>query len=191
MKRTACALIVLLASGIALGQSTHELRMNAIWGAVRERVDRQNDKWFDDGDYPRCIQALLIAQPLFPSDYEIATSLGWLLESIQVPDQALAVYSRYRKDNPNDADAAEPEATFYFKRKAYAKVPPLLEPTLNAAKRPHPNSFRILAHAYERLGQLRDSKRIWELYLESAPNDEAAKRNLSRVVGKIERGSTS
>ena len=158
-------------------------RIQAIWQAAHDRIVQQNDYWFDEGDFPRTIQALRMMTAVWPYDYESATNLGWLLESTDQYDEALAVYIRYGKENPQDPDAAYPEANFYFMKKAYAKVPPLLEPAL--AKKPHPNCYRILAHSYERLGLLKDSARVWNDYIALAPKDTAAKNNLARVERKM------
>lgn len=158
-------------------------RSQTIWDAAHNRFVDQLDYWFEDGDYPRCIQLLRVLNDLEPANYEVATDLGWLLESTEEPDAALAIYVRFRKDNPNDPDAGLPEADFYFKKKMYAKVPPLLEEAL--AMKPHANVFRRLAHAYERLGLLADSKRVWTQYLAINPSDEPAKANLRRVEERI------
>lgn len=158
-------------------------RVNAIWQHALGRLNLQNDYWFDAGDFPRTIQTLRMMNSVYPDDYEVATNLGWLLESTDQFDEALVVYIRFGKENADRPDAAYPEANFYFMQKAYAKVPPLIEPTLE--RKPHPNSFRILAHAYERLGMLQDSARVWKSYSAMAPWDEAAKNNLRRVENKM------
>lgn len=163
-------------------------RMNAIWRIAHERLELQNDYWFDAGDFPRAIQSLRVMNAVYQSDYEVATNLGWLLESTEAWDEALVVYIRYGKENAGDPDAAYPEANFYFMKKAFAKVPPLIEPTIS--KKPHPNSFRILAHAYDRIGMLKDSARVWKAYIELAPKDEAAKVNLKRVENKMKGNAT-
>jgi tetratricopeptide (TPR) repeat protein len=168
------------------GQAMVRQRMGEIWGTALVRLETQTDKWFDDGDFPRCIQTFRLMTSIYPNDYEIATNLGWLLESTEEDNEALAAYIRYERDNPDDPDAPWPQANFYFKKKLYAKVPPLLEPTLKHRKNPHPNSFRLLAHSYEKLNLLRDSKRVWEKLLTITPEDEAAKRNLERVNRKLQ-----
>lgn len=160
-------------------------RVNAIWNRMIDRFNVQNDRWFEDGDFPRNIQLLRVMNGLFPDDWEVATNLGWLLESTENDAEALSVYVRFRLENPTYADATFPEANFYFRHRAYAKVPALIEPSLNL--KPHANSFRILAHSYERLGMLADSRRVWEAYIKLNPNDDPAKNNLRRVMGKIER----
>lgn len=158
-------------------------RVAEIWSFAEQRASRQTDTWFRGGDYPRSIQLLRLRAELNPSDYEINGDLGWMLSNVRAFDEALAVYVRFRQRNPQNPDAPYLEANFYFQRKAYAKVPPLLEPTL--PRNPHPNSYRLLAHSYERLGLLADSQRTWRRYLDRVPSDEAAKNNLRRVEGKI------
>lgn len=158
-------------------------RQQSIWNAAHNRFVDQLDYWFEDGDYPRCIQLLRVLSDLEPENYHLATDLGYLLESIEEHDEALAVYVRLRKDNPKDPDATFPEANFYFKKKIYAKVPALLEPSI--MMKPHANSFRILGHSYERMGLLMEAKRVWTAYLAANPNDDPARNNLRRINDKI------
>ncbi len=158
-------------------------RVNQIWEMADSRASQIMDIWFKDGEFPKCIQILKFRAEIFPDNYEIYTDLGWMQENTEHYDEALATYVRFKKQNAQNPDAPYPEAQFYFIKKLYAKVPPLLEPTLDA--KPHPDSFRILAHSYERMGLLEDSKRIWTKYLSINPNDDAAKNNLTRVEKKM------
>lgn len=187
MRRALILAGILAAFTVAPAQKLDSKRMNSIWSAANDRFSRQTDAWFEDGDFPRVVQLLRMHYELDPSDIEIATNLGWMLENIELNEEALAVYIGLRTKNPKDPDAAFPEANFYFLKKAYAKVPPILEPTMK--NKPHPNSFRVLAHSYERMKMYADSKRIWEHYLTVDPRDEAAKVNLARVNKKLT-GST-
>lgn len=185
----ALAMLVVAGSAVAKGGVPpwrQDQRSQTIWNAAHNRFVDQLDYWFEDGDYPRCIQLLRVLNDIEPDNYDIATDLGYMLESTEEPDAALAVYVRFRKENTSNPDSAFPEANFYFKTKSFAKVPPLLEPTLT--QKPHPNSYRLLGHSYEKLGLLADSKRVWTQYLTVNPNDEAAKNNLRRVNDKILKG---
>ncbi|MCB8932421.1 MAG: tetratricopeptide repeat protein [Fimbriimonadaceae bacterium] len=172
------------------GAQLDPTRMRVIDGAIHDRLSTQGDVWFEAGDYLKSIQSLRAAQSLDPADYEIATDLGWMLENVLAWDEALATYVRYRKSNPNDPDAAYPEANFYFMKKSYLEIPALLEPMLKMARPPHANTFRILAHAYDRLGLFADSKRVWDQLLAVDPNDEAAKVNLKKVEAKLKGGTS-
>jgi len=158
-------------------------RLDAIWAAADDRVTQQTSIWFDDGDYPKCIHMLVIQSTYAPSDYEAVTNLGWMQENVEDWDGALATYKLYLKNNPQDKDRALPEATYLFNRKRYSEVPPLLEPVLKL--NPHPNNYRILAHAYEKLKKYDDAKRVWLKYIAIAPNDDTAKANLARDEKKL------
>ncbi|MCX7800644.1 MAG: tetratricopeptide repeat protein [Fimbriimonadales bacterium] len=165
---------------------TPEQREQALWTTVHNRFTLQMDVWFNDGDFPRCIQLLRIMHAKDPHDYETVTDLGWMLGNIQKHDEELALYQKYRAMYPDDKEAPYPEAEFYFRRRQYDKVIPLLEPVL--PKRPHPNSYRMLAHSYDRTGRPEEAARVWREYLKVNPNDETAKRNLKRVEEKIAGG---
>jgi Tetratricopeptide repeat. len=118
-----------------------------------------------------------------PHDYETVTDLGWMLGNIQREDEEVELYRQYRLRYPEDKEAPYPEAEFYFRKKQYDKVIPLLEPVIG--KKPHPNSYRMLAHSYDRTGRLEDARRVWQTYLQLHPDDETAKKNLRRVEEKI------
>ncbi|HRK21413.1 MAG TPA: hypothetical protein PLX06_06375 [Fimbriimonadaceae bacterium] len=181
--RLLCLAALTALTAIAPAAKPDSQRLNAIWRHVYDRMEKQNDAWFDQGDFPRCIQSLRLMNSVFPTDYESATSLGWLLESTEQYDEALIAYIKFGKDNLGHPEGPYPEANFYFMRRLYAKVPALLEPTIK--QKPHPNSYRILAHSYEKLGLLADSKRVWDTYIELSPDDGAAKNNRARVEKKI------
>ncbi len=184
MKWLLIAIGVVCLVPVSFAGQPSKARMDRIWKAANDRMVEQNDHWFKKGDFPRAIQLMRYQVELAPWDYEAVTNLGWLLESTKQYDEALAVYIKFRLRNKSNVEAAFPEADFYFKRRAYAKVPPLLEPTI--AKKPHPNSYRTLAHSYERLGLLKDSQRVWEGLIKLTPDDGAAKLNLDRVKKKLQ-----
>lgn len=172
-------LLAVVSSAFAAPTEVETPRMKAIWAAAFNRSTEQIDMWFEAGDFPRCVQLLRVLYEIRPSDYEAATNLGYMLKSTDAYDEELAVYVRFRRENPKDPDAPFPEANFYFERKVYAKIPALLEPSLKL--KPHGNSYRRLAHAYERLGLVSDAARVWTEFLHVSPNDEPAKNNLKRV----------
>jgi|GEM_PF-621777 len=167
----------------AASQPTPAQREEALWTSVHNRFTLQMDVWFNDGDFPRCIQLLRVMHAKDPHDYETVTDLGWMLGNIQREDEEVELYRQYRLRYPEDKEAPYPEAEFYFRKKQYDKVIPLLEPVIG--KKPHPNSYRMLAHSYDRTGRLEDARRVWKTYLKFHPDDETAKKNLRRVEEKI------
>jgi tetratricopeptide (TPR) repeat protein len=143
----------------------------------------QHDDWFQSGEYPACIQLLKFEAEKWPSDEDIWTDLGWMQENIEHWDGALETYKKFLKNNPQDPDAALPEALYFDRKKDFAKIPALLEPEIK--RECHPDNFRILARAYEKLKQYKSSIRVWNVYLKRAPTDGAAKMNLARVEKKL------
>lgn len=174
---------LLVAAASHAASAKNDPRVDLIWSIAHNKVVDQIDVWWDAGDYPRIVQLQRLSYNIDPTDYEVATDLGWMLENVEQYDEALAVYVDFRKQNPEDPDSAYPEANFYFRQKAYAKVPSLLEPRLKA--KPHRLTYQTLAHSYERMDMLADSQRVWKSLIQLAPNDTTAKGNLKRVESKI------
>lgn len=185
MKRIWGVLVLAVVASSSFAQGASPSRVDAIWNHAVDRLNSQMDTWFEDGDFPRVINMCKVMYALYPSDFDIATNLGWMLENVEKWDEALAVYIKFRTENPRDPDAAWPEANFYYMKKAYQKIPPILEPTIKMSAKPHPNSYRTLAHAYERMNQLQDSKRVWMQMIQVFPKDLPAKNNLTRVEKKL------
>ncbi|MBI1756230.1 MAG: hypothetical protein HYR64_03885 [Fimbriimonas ginsengisoli] len=188
MRATFVFVLVVVATLACAQGGAEPSRVDAIMDVAFNWMDRQVDIWYEDGDYPRDVQLLRMQNALRPSDYGIADTLGYMLENVERMDEALAVYVGFRKANAAQADGPFPEANFYFQQKLYAKVPALLEPSL--ALKPHANSFRVLAHSYERLNLLSDSERVWKAYLALAPGDDPARKNLARVQQKLKSAPT-
>lgn len=159
-------------------------RLAEIWDQVDTRFARQIDFWFDDGEFPKAIQGLFIQYAYAPNDYEVVTNLGFLLESSARADEALDAYNLFIKNNPKDPDAPFPAGNLYFKKKDYAKTVQVLAPSLGKGK-PHPNSYRIVARAYEKMGNYKKAIETWEKQLKAFPDDLPAQANIRRVKAKI------
>ncbi|MEJ5171158.1 MAG: hypothetical protein WHU10_09230, partial [Fimbriimonadales bacterium] len=114
---------------------TPQQREEALWTSVHNRFTLQMDVWFNDGDFPRCIQLLRVMHARDPHDYETVTDLGWMLGNIERKDEELELYRQYRLRYPDDKEAPYPEAEFHFRQRQYEKVIPLLEPVIG--KKPH------------------------------------------------------
>lgn len=184
MKRAIIFSLLFAVAAIGSAQKGPD-RTEEIWDAVNNRFVRQLDVWFDDGEFPRCVQLLRAQAMLYPDDYDIATNLGWMQENLEKWDEAIASYERYRKQNPKDPNRGLPEAEYYFRKKQYAKIPALLEPTVKDKPYPHPNAFRVLGLSYEKLGKLKDAERVMKKFIALSPNDGAAKNNLRRIQKKL------
>jgi len=181
-------IVLLTVAAFAAHAGADQARENVIWNTAHNRIVPQMNNWFNDGDFPRCIQLLRIMHDLDPHDYTTTTDLGWMLGNVELPDQELELYQEYRQAYPKDPEAAYPEGQFYFLKKQYAKVPGIIAPTLEL--KPHPNSYRILAHSYESLGKLAEAKAVWEKLIADYPHEQAiatSRLNLKRVEQKLQK----
>lgn len=183
----------MVAFGAGLGCAQFEKMMatpgaEAMTRAVYSRTGVEKDALFDDGNFPAAIELLNWEVLWRPKDYDAVTSLGWMYGNIERKDLELAVYVRFKEAFPDWAEAYYPEAEFYFKARVYKPTLALLEHSLTLGNTPHPNSFRLLAHSYDRLGFYEESLRTWNRLLEIDPNDAAAKVNRDKVKAKIPEG---
>lgn len=158
-------------------------RLNEIWEHVDNRVITQLDVWFELGEFPLSASLLNVQYRYEPDNEDTMTNYGWMLENIEQIKEAREVYVEYIKGHPNDADAPFALAFSYSKERDYANVVKILEPTMT--KTPHPNSYRLLAKAYERLKRDKDAIRIWELQLKAFPGDQTVMMNIKRVKARM------
>lgn len=160
-----------------------------VLGAMANRLGAQNDVWFSDGDFPSIIQLLRFEVDWTPENYEAQSSLGWMYGNTEQFELELATYIRFRDMFPGDPEAAYPLGEFYFRRRAYSQAVSVLAGTIDGEVKPHANSYRLLAHAYDRLGMWKESLAVWDAYLKLNPADGAAIRNRGRVADKLKGGS--
>ncbi len=150
------------------------------------RIGQQRDAWFAKGNFPAAIHLISFEVQWRPYDYEAVTNLGWMYGNIERPDLELAVYTRFAETFPNDPEGWYPLAEFYYMLKQYRQVITYLEPTMAMERKPHANSYRLLAHSYDRLGYFKQAVETWDRYLAINPDDAAAKNNRDRVAKKLD-----
>lgn len=185
------AVVVLATQGFAqFEKMTSTPGAKKITESAYWRISTEKNELFSDGEFPLAIHILSWEIEWRPNDYESVTDLGWMYGNIERWDLELATYIRFRKAFPEWAEAYYPEAQFYFNKRVFKPVVTLLEPTLAFDVKPHPNSYRILAHSYDRLGFYKESLQTWEAYLKLAPDDAAAKVNRDKVKNKVSNGGS-
>lgn len=147
-------------------------RVDQIIDKVIERLDSESDNIFERGDFPKTIQIVRIRMELYPSDEETTTNLIFLLRSVLDESGALALAKRYKDENPQNPDRALAEAQLYWQWRQYSRIPKVLLPDINRIPAPHQNTFRMLGHAYGRMGFESEALKVWEMALKAYPGDE-------------------
>lgn len=167
-------------------------RMGRIEGAFQDRLNAETSELFDNGEFPRAIGVLMVQTRYWPTDYERATDLIWMLGNIRDRPRELGEAAWFRITNSENPDAWYPEAQVHFMDRAYPAVVPLLTRAVQVSQRTgrplQPNGWRLLAHSYDRVGLLDLSLRTWDEYIRLAPDDLAAQRNRERVAQKLAEG---
>jgi hypothetical protein len=160
-----------------------------IEGAFQARLTSEVSQLFEDGDFPRATQIINVQTRHWPDDYERATDLIWMHGNMEQWSLELGEAARFRILNSGDPDAWYPEAQIHFMDRAYAYVIPIMAQAAKISRetgRPlHPNGYRILAHAFNRLQMHAQSLEVWDEYLKLAPDDEAGKRNREAVARRL------
>ena len=161
-------------------------RISEIWDHVDNRLVTQSDVWFERGEFPMCISMLRVQYAYSPNDQDVMSSLGWMLENVEQIDDARGVYIDFSKNNPDNADAIFSLGFSYYNKKDFDNTIKFLEPSLT--KNPSPNTYRILAKAYEKKGKFSDAVRVWEVELKRFPGEPTAIANIKRVKAKMGSG---
>ena len=168
---------------------TTEDRVNEIVYHTIVRASGDADTAFDVGAFPLATQNLTYLSYFAPSSEKVVSDLIFMLLNIDRWDQLIVVGQRYADNNPNDPDAGLPLAERLFAlRTMYPRVVSLLEPRIHLETKPHPNSYRVLAHSYSRMGLHADAVRVWEELLKFKPDDVAALRNLEKEKQRVKGG---
>lgn len=163
------------------------LRIQRLKTTMNDRFTAQGDAWFKDGHYLRVIELYRVRAELYPQ-YETAWSdLSWMLFNVKDLDGQLSTAVKFKEQNPDLADAAFMEGNWYFQKKAYLKTIEILEPTIWMKPAPHPNSFRVLAQAYRRIGMLEHAIKVWKEQLRLYPDDPTARANLQRAEEELKK----
>jgi tetratricopeptide (TPR) repeat protein len=183
----------LLVAAAALAWSG-QAQQNPVLEAARAWMVDQNDEWYDDGEYLIVVQNLRTLCEEDPSDEDRWSDLVWMLGNVEDYAGQVAASARYRELNPDKADAAYYLAQFYFLRRAYARIPELMEPVVRSQPPPHPNCFRFLTNSYQRMGFFEDALRVVEEHIKAYPQDVTARAKrdgLERQLAERRMNSTT
>jgi tetratricopeptide (TPR) repeat protein len=122
---------------------------------------------------------MMRADPAFPESYSAG---GWLLENLGRKDEALVVYREGVRAVPNDWRPLHDLGYFYFQQKRYPEAIETLEKA--ASHKPPAFVWHVLAHSFEKSGNVARSIATWRRCLELYPDDGAAGHNLRRLEGR-------
>ncbi|GIV15691.1 MAG: hypothetical protein KatS3mg022_1126 [Armatimonadota bacterium] len=157
-------------------------RIDAIFDGMVDRCIVQMDKWWHDGQHEHLINMTYFVIAFDPHNLSLYENAGWLLWSSNRDDEAVALYQRGLRNNPNTYDMYyELGQYYYIRKKDYAKAREYLE---QAIKFPCEwFVWNTLGHVYARLGERQKAVETWQELLRRFPmmpidQMEAVRKNI-------------
>lgn len=130
-------------------------------------------------DHVAICRFMMRADPAFPESY---SSGGWLLENLGRKEDALEVYRAGVQAVRSDWRPLHDLGYFYYQQKRYPEAVETLEKAIQF--KPPAFVWHVLAHGYEKSGDVPRSIATWRRCIEMNPEDGAAGHNLRRLEGR-------
>jgi len=145
------------------------------------------DAHWHKGEYNHSINISKMVMAARPDFVDFYANTGWLLWSMNRDDEAVALYEKGIKANPNTYYMYDELAQYYFiRKKNHAKAAKYYEQAVKF-KDAKPQSWNALALCYEKSGQLEKALATWEKAV-TLKDNPAAKPNRDRVRTKLKQG---
>lgn len=165
-------------------------RIDAIFSGMVDRCIVQIDRWWHDGQHEQLINMTYFVIAFDPHYIEGYENAGWLLWSSNRDAEAVALYERGIRNNPDAYDMYyELGQYYYLRKKDYAKAREYLERAIQ-----YPCDWFVwntLGHVYARLGERQKAIETWQELLRRFPmmpvnQMEAVRKNLRDLMTREE-----
>jgi tetratricopeptide (TPR) repeat protein len=170
----------LLAAPKAASSSYEQVQVDGICAIVSLDLWNHVDAYFHAGDFPRAIALDKIITSVEPNFEEAYATGGWLMESGGDLSDAEAYYKEGVTNNPKSSYMYYQLGFFYFNTKH--DYPMALQTFKTDVKTPdaEANDWKMLAHSYEKNGQISQAVSVWKTIKERYPQAPAVDYNLSK-----------
>lgn len=154
-------------------------KADAILYRVFDNMNPATDAHFHKGEYNHIINLDRMVIGAIPDRMNAYEDAGWLLWSMDRDPEAIVIYEKGIKANPNTFYMYDELGLYYMTRKKdYSRAITYYEKAARFANCPQP-TFHMLAHAYEKTKQLDKSLAVWKKLADKG--DAPAKVNYERV----------
>ena len=162
------------------GAVSSEARVELILNEIVDGLIVAADAHWHKGEYNHIINLSRMALAGRPDVHDLYANTGWLLWSMDRDPEAVALYEKGIKLNPNSYYMYDELAQYYFTRKKdYPTAARYYEKAITF-KDARPQTWNALARCYEKSGQMDKALKTWEKAA-TYPDNIAAKPNLARV----------
>jgi len=171
---------------VAAAPSAEKAQIDGIMSNIVDDLWKQNDEYWHHGDYPRIVDLDRIIVQGDPSFLECYATGGWLMESLGRRKDAEAFYQLGVKNNPDASYGYYNLGMFYYNTlKDYPAAIAVFRRDA-VTKDASANDYKMLAHSYERAGNLASALKTWQTVKKRWPKAPAVDANLTRVQAKID-----
>ena len=154
-------------------------------GAMLDKLWIETDKYWHEGDYNRIVDLCRIVMEGDPGDDEACGAAAFLLWSMGDTKAADWILEYGSKRTPRNKGVFFHEFGWHlYNTKRYKEALPYLQKAVAAGGVPV-TAYTTLAHTYDRLGDLPNAVKTWELIGKRFPNHVSWKPNLARVKAKL------
>jgi tetratricopeptide (TPR) repeat protein len=161
------------------------LQVDGITNQVTDKLWERTDHYWHDGDYNRIVSLLRVvveADPTFDEAYSVGAWLLWSMGDKAAADRFL---DHGVKNGKNKWVAHYNFGELLFVRRQFQDAIPHLNASIQFYGAPAA-AWKMLAHSYEKAGNLTKSVELWRTVVKKFPADAAAPRNLARVEKLLE-----
>jgi tetratricopeptide (TPR) repeat protein len=166
-------------------------QVDGILDAVIDSLQDKTDVYWHHGDYPRIVSLDRVIVEIDPKFTEPYSTGGWLMESLGDLKDAEAFYQLGVERNKETSYLYYQLSAFYYNTlKDYKRSVKVSELGVKKSDADI-NDWRMLAHAYEKAGQLDKALETWKAIKSKYSNAEAVETNLDRVQRLLNNKSAS
>ena len=156
------------------------VKLQDIFGTVRDQLWERNDDYWHRGQFNRCIGTMRMITQLDPRDTEAYIDTAWLMYSDVREEDTEAFLREGLANNPDVPDMYQELGTFLYLRMRFDES--ILY--LSGAVMTDAPSFvwNQLAHAYERAGRIGDCLDTWFAIEAMEPDNGVPPMQIDRIL---------
>jgi tetratricopeptide (TPR) repeat protein len=160
-------------------------RLDAVWDALEIELIVAGDRHWHAGRYDHLARLGYVWMETHPDNPNSFISTGFILgNGLSRYDEAEKVYHRLIDAHPDDWSAWHELVWFLYWRERYTEAIEPGERMLSLS--PMTTAYHLVAHCYEKAGDLEKSVLTWKRAISRDPADETAVRNMERVQKLID-----
>ncbi|MCX8052909.1 MAG: tetratricopeptide repeat protein [Armatimonadetes bacterium] len=160
--------------------ATSLIKLQELFGGVRDRLWEINDDFWHRGQFERCIAVLRLIAAMDPHDTDAYANGAWLMQNQYRDDEAEAFLIKCLANNPDVYESYWELGYFYYMHERFGEAIENLEKAV-AFDVPE-FVWHLLAHAYEHDGDVGTALTIWFRQEAAEPENVVPRIQIDRIL---------